>query len=419
MKRTVMILSMSGLFLVTQMAAAQTVITGRTPGGAYYKIAVPPNWNGDLVVWNHGFALAPPAPNPDLGPLSDIQLSEGYAVAASSYSEAGWALFATRKDLRELYRIFTASFGKPVEVLVTGASLGGLVTAQALERGTLEHVAGALEMCGALAGSRNWDGALDLRLIYDDVCSGVPGAAIPGGASGLPRNFPPTPGNIALVGLAVNACTGVSLPPAARSAEQAANLEKILSLARIPEEFLLTDMGFATFALSDLVYDPEKLDGKIGTGNAGVDYGDPVVNATIERASPDPGAEERLEHNYTPNGKVGKAKIVSLHTDKDGLVVVENESDYAAKVPGQSLTTAIAVEATPTHCGFTPAEAVAAWESLRAWVGGGGQPTAADIQTLCTQLPPSVGGPCRIDPSFVVPNLDTRIRPRVEKGEQP
>src|SRR5256885_10247353 len=34
-----------------------------------------------------------------------------------------------------------------------------------------------------------------------------------------------------------------------------------------------------------------------------------------------PGAAHRLEEHFTPRGHVGSTKIVSLHTDKDGLVV--------------------------------------------------------------------------------------------------
>ena len=44
-------------------------------------------------------------------------------------------------------------------------------------------------------------------------------------------------------------------------------------------------------------------------------------------------ARRRLLENFTPTGRVGDVKIVSLHTDKDGLVIVENESEYAATVP--------------------------------------------------------------------------------------
>jgi hypothetical protein len=85
-----------------------TFVNGMTGGGAFYLIAVPPNWNGDLVIWNHGFTLNPPVPmsREDLGPLAPIQLAQGYAVAASSFRQSGWALFKTKNDLQNMFGEF-------------------------------------------------------------------------------------------------------------------------------------------------------------------------------------------------------------------------------------------------------------------------------------------------------------------------
>ena len=394
---------------------AQTERTGQTPGGAFYRIQVPDSWEpaDGLVIWNHGFDLDPPGPEPDLGPLADLQLAEGYAVAASSYRLNGWAVFETHLDNRELLDVFETEFGTPGQILITGGSLGGIVTARDVEAGLLGNVVGALPVCGALAGSRLWEGALDLRLLYDFVCGDVPGAAIPGGAEGLPFPLPPDVNELSL-GIAINLCTGVLQSPDARTAAQQARLERLLELSGLPESFLLTDMGFATFALSDLVHDPAKLNGAAALGNAEVDYGDAEVNAGIARVAADPAARQTLFDSYTPTGAVGDVKIVSIHTDKDGLVLVENESEYASRVPAANLTTAVVVEDEPTHCGFTDAEVVAAWESLRAWVGGAPQPGAADLQTTCELLAGGgqAAGPCRFDPGFVIPDLDGRVRPR-------
>ena len=239
----------------------------------------------------------------------------------------------------------------------------------------------------------------------------VPGAFIPGGAEGLPADFTPDPISF---DLAVNTCTGILGPPAFRSSEQAERLATILRVTTIPENFLLTDMGFATFGLSDLVHDKRKLNGKIGAGNEDVIYSDPVIDAGIQRVEPNNGANGRLRRNFTPAGEVGAVKIVSLHTDKDGLVIVENETEYANVVPAANLTTAIVVEGTPSHCGFTPGELVAGWESLRGWVAGGSQPSAASIQETC-QLLEFLGvaqGPCRIDSTFVLGSFDERVPPR-------
>jgi hypothetical protein len=410
MKRTLAVLCLLLPLSLSHPSAARaaTVLTGEA-GHAFFRIVVPDVWNGDLVVWNHGFTLAPVGPVSDLGPLAALQLSEGYAVAASSYRMPGWALFKTNDDLEGLYETFVARFGTPGHVFVTGASLGGIVTAAAIEGAELGNVTGALSLCGALAGSRNWDGALDVRLGYDAICASVPGAFLPGGAEGLPAGSTLTGTQLAQ---AVHACFGILAPPAARTPAQQQRLAAFRGLLQIPENFVLTVMSYATFAMSDLVHDPRKLKGRIGVGNAAVTYGDPAIDAAIERVEPHPGAAHRLEESYTPTGEVGSTKVVSLHTDKDGLVIVENESEYASVVPASNLTTAVAVEAVASHCGFSAAETAASWESLRAWVAGGPQPTAATIQGRCTALAPRLGGPCRIDPGFVIPDMDGRIRPR-------
>ena len=113
---------------VSSSAFADTTITGEKLG-AFFQITVPTNWNGTLVINNHGFDFNPPAANPGLGPLAPLMLSEGYAVAASSYSQCCWTLFTTQQDINRLIGIFEANFGAPSNVILHGFSLGGIVTA--------------------------------------------------------------------------------------------------------------------------------------------------------------------------------------------------------------------------------------------------------------------------------------------------
>jgi hypothetical protein len=405
MRRIIVVLLCAvALALSAQAARAQQVLTGSTGSNAYYRIVVPDSWNGDLVIWNHGFDLGEPGPveDADLGPLAQLQLAEGFAVAASSYRLEGWAVFETNTDLKNLYDVFRRRFGAPGRVIITGGSLGGIVTIQAIEQGNLGNVVGGLSICGAIAGSRNWDAALDMRLIYDAICGDVPGAAIPGGAAGLPKNATFAPVDLAA---ALSAC--FSPDPGGFQ-----RLGQFLSVTQIPANFIGTDMGYATFAMGNLVHDPRKLSGKVGVGNEYVDYGDSFLNAAIERVAPNPGAASKLGASYTPSGDTRGARIVSIHTDKDGLVLVENESEYAKWANPADFTAAVVVEATPTHCGFTGAEVAGAWESLRMWLDYGVQPTPLHIQAACNAVAPLFGGPCRIDPAFVIPDMDGRIRPR-------
>lgn len=402
------------LLFAAASSAQVTTVEGQTETGAYYTIQVPDGWtpaNG-LVIWNHGFSLDPIAPGPDMGPLVDLQLSQGYAVAASSYSQIGWALFQTQDDLEQTVRAFEQRFGVPDQVIVYGASLGGIVTLQAIEQANLGNVVGAMPICGVLAGSRTWDAGVDVRLLYDAVCSEVPGANVPGGATGLP--FPPDPNfDDTALALAAEACFGL-IAGDARSAEQQARLDKFLGVSQIPESFVLGDLVIATFGLFDLIYDPNKLAGGQGMTNANVVYGDAEIDASVERVTADPAARQRLIDYYTPTGKVGDVKIVAIHTDKDGLILAEQSTDYAMVAPATNMTLGIVVEDVPSHCGFSEAETAAAWESLRGWIAGLGQPSATSLQQTCLAIEAGglAAGPCRIDPAFAARPIAERYRPR-------
>lgn len=400
------------LVLVAPAVNADTVLDGATDGGALVRIQVPDVWNGSLVIYNHGFDLGAIVPStPSLGPLAGLMLSEGYAVAASSYQQNGWALYKTKNDLQNLVALFKANFGTPTEVLVHGFSLGGIVTAQAIEKANLGNVVGAYPACGAMAGSRSWDGAIDLRLVYDVICGGVAGAAIPGGGTGLPARFTEYPFGNAQLGGALQACFGLFAPPAFRTPSQTARLALFLDETDLPENFVATDMGFAVLALSDLIFDPAKLDGKQGMGNIGVTYDNASIDASIQRVAAHPGAKNRHEKNYTPAGKIGDVKVVSVHTDGDGLVIIEQEQPYVDSVNPANITLAVVNEAGNTHCGFGAGELSAGWEALRGWVAGGPQPTVGSIQATCQAIDPTPGA-CRYDPAYVVPNLDGRVPPR-------
>ncbi len=402
------------MLVVTLLAVptfAQTEVEGETAGGAFYKIAVPDGWTpaDGLVIWNHGFDLSDPAPSPDLGPLVDVQLSEGYAVAASSYRLNGWAVFKTNKDLKSLVSTFSAQFGEPERIILTGASLGGAVTAHAIEKAKLPNVVGAYMFCGAVGGSRNWDGAFDLRMLYDVVCQDVPEAQLAGGATGLEKNSALSQLEILE---AVNACTGVALPKKQRTKAQKRNLNQLIELSNLPENFIETDMIFATQAMNDLIFDKGKLKGKQGLGNANVDYGDDEINDTIQRVEAKRKPKRKLAKSFTPSGRVGDVKIISIHTDGDGLVIVENQSEYASVVPPENLTVGIAVESTPSHCGFGLSEVLSGWQALGQWLATDAQPEVQDLQNGCQVLEPLFGGPCRFDPNYVVPDMDGRVRLR-------
>ena len=75
--------------------AALGTFTGTLPDGATFLIEVPSPWNGTLLLYSHG-SVIPGSPNPahDVGDPATgaFLLSDGFALAGSSYAHGGWAI---------------------------------------------------------------------------------------------------------------------------------------------------------------------------------------------------------------------------------------------------------------------------------------------------------------------------------------
>lgn len=417
------------LSLACTASAAPREASGVAPSGAWYRIAVPERWSaGDaLVLYQHGFDFQQVDSAPSLGPLADVMLAEGYAVAATGYSQHGWALFTAIRDNRELLDLFSAEFGAPGEIVPFGGSMGGLIALRLAEARGLPPVKGVYALCPAAAGSRLWDAAIDLRLGYDVVCREA--GDLPNGDAPLPWAFDldmipvglddVTDQSMVLPALLpVVRCTGLGLPEDLRNGAMKRRLAELMAFTGIhDEDFFITNLAYATFVLGDLVRAPDKLAGRNPFTTAGVDYAsDAAIESGIARIGADPEAAIALRLSSDFHGDVGTAKVLSIHTSQDQLVIPGNQDFLSARLDPAQLTSAIVVEETPSHCGFSPAEGLAGWEALRAWKDGAAQPDAADLLKTCIDL---VGdgyaeGACRFDPDAQVLPFDAVVRPRPE-----
>ncbi|HVF35161.1 MAG TPA: hypothetical protein VND91_07530 [Candidatus Saccharimonadia bacterium] len=398
----------------TAPAHAVRDVSGQTPGGAYFRIVAPDDWvaGGPLVLYQHGFDFDPPMPNPSLGPILDIQLSQGYAVAASSYSQRGWALFTALDDNAELLARFTQEFGAPGEIVAFGGSMGGLISLKLAEDPRFAaRTRSVFSLCPAAAGAQTWDYAFDLRLIYDDICEGVGGGELQQGDA--PHTFalnldqiPPNLDNLdnnpdVLRALArVTQCTGLALPADFRTFAQRGRLTELMRRSGIGnEDFLATNLAYSAFAMSDLVRAPDKLGGRSPFDSLRATYAPGERASDFPALRADPFARFDLAVASSLAG-TGTARIISLHTSRDELVVPAHQAYLRARYPADRLVSAIVTEAAPTHCSFTPAEGLAGWEALRAWTRGGARPSVADLRTRCIALEGAgIAGPCRIDPA--------------------
>ena len=415
---------------------------GQTTSGAYYTIAKPEGWTekDGLVIWNHGFqsfltgfetadllSILNPSwdgyysgevqAKPGLGPYAETILAEGYAMAASSYSQTGWAVFDSHISNSELYNRFLTivteeELGAPDQFYIIGGSLGGIVTIRDIEADLIPNPDGALILCGAVAGSINWYEAFDLRMIYEAVCDSVPGA-------GLPQPWYERPellfGEVEFID-SLNKCTNISSrllidendPLEVYTWElinpdAASRLNKILDKAKIENIYFLgLNLWYAVFQIPRLINDVAQLNGLIPFENVGIDYNDDSINQSSLRTIALPSAEDTLLANYTPSGNVGSTKIVSIHTSHDGLVRVQNQSALINTLPENQLTVGIVDDSnSPSHCGFSTDEGLAAWVELTDWVNGSIQPTPLDLDTTCRTSATNQDN-CNYDPSLAV-----------------
>lgn len=413
-----------------------TTLTGTTPGGANYTIRVPPGWQpgGPLVMVHRGYSFDFDD-DVSTGPLSDLQLAQGYAVAASGLRTRGWALFDAVDDHFELYQRFVEQVGEPGVVIAAGGSMGGLT---ALKQAEDPRFAGRIRavyaLCPPAAGSRAWESGFDLKLGYDAICRGVGGGEFPRGDEPYPwvmnlADVPEDLSDLSLDGAMVRAlariqqCTGLLVPSFLRTPPQRDRLADLKRLSGIDDEdFLAVNLGYAVFGLADLVRAPDKLAGANPFDNLGIAYTaglGPFRNGALEtriaRVAREPFATVRLRESSDLRG-AGGAPIVSLHTSRDQLTIPEHQEALRTLYPPARLLSAIVTEAQPSHCEFSRAELVAGWNATREAAAGAPLPSVAELQARCLALAASGAepGPCRIDARAKVGALDARIRPRVE-----
>jgi hypothetical protein len=414
--------------------------------GSHFRISVPtsPAWTGDVVLINHGFDLDPlsidehntcqigGAPCDEdadcttgacnkisyLG-LDAFFLPDGIAVAASTYSLTGWSVFNSRKDLQDILTFMKKepTIGEPNRAFVTGFSMGGAVTVDASLRISSKRLHGILPLCPAGAGGLpSWDAAHDARMVYDYLCSAVPGAAF------FSASDEGDGADQIGMALKVNACFGALFPSGvpAEAAAQAARLADFRTLIGHTGTNLevVILMGFATQGMYDLVQDKGKLNGNRYGNNIGLTYPDAPLDAGIERVAEGKG-RKKLSKNFSVDYTRGKGAkltypIVHLANNDDFLTVPGFQTVFMQGTDdGAKARTSAWINA-GGHCNFTPEEIEATATEFMNWVDGGAQPAAADLEATCLALPTGNASTCRFDLPYVPPLLSARSPRRAD-----
>lgn len=396
-----------------------------TLDGAKYKIQLPQKWNGTLLLFSHGYRQAAASP-PDFAPVAtDAQaapadavatalLAEGYALAGSAYRTDGWAVADGVSAGEQLHDFFVQKVGTPDRTYAWGVSLGGLITEMLAEKHP-DWVSGAAPMCGVLGGSNlNFDLAVDVGYSIRTLIA--PTFKVEGYSSfqDAVANFDlaykqvlaaaKSPAGIAkllLIGAVVDA-------PAQTQTYDGSTLR---SRGSALVESLVTALVFGTTVRQDI----ELRVGGNPSGNVDANYGPRVsaseralieqvsagstdknlaVLSTGARITPDAAAREKFAALGAPAGDV-RVPTLTVHTEADPLVLVQNEGVFAGKVAASTAKTADLVQlytkAPATypkpapygagHCNFTGGELMGTLTLLDNWVRGGSYPAGQAITT--------------------------------------
>ncbi|SCL27961.1 hypothetical protein GA0070624_3603 [Micromonospora rhizosphaerae] len=348
---------------------------------AGYIIEVPARWNGDLVMWTHGYrgqttVLSPETPA--FG-LRERMLEQGYAWASSSYYRNGLDIRAGVLSTKDLADLFGRTVEQPKRVLMAGVSMGGYIIGRSLEQYP-GYYDGALPLCGVLGDHDLLDFFLDYNLVAQALAE-VP--AYPTPTDYLTNAVPRIQVALGLAGLK---------PAGPDTTNERGKQLRAITINRSGGERPGAEASFAIwkdflFAISTTNGgdSPAQQPGQLATNlltsytpNSPVD-----VNATVQRV-----AAENLWQRRSPtltevpriSGRP-TAPVVSLHDLGDLFVPFSMEQAYArdAAWHGRSrLVVQRAIRATQ-HCEFTPAEAGAAWDDLTSWVRTGGRPEGDDV----------------------------------------
>jgi pimeloyl-ACP methyl ester carboxylesterase len=363
--------ALAGLLMAGTATAASQVVDGRTGAGAYYGLAVPDAWNGDLVVYGHGIVdpAAPvvlPASQDRFLVLRDALLQRGFAVAYSSYSQNGFALKDAVQRLHQLTGLFTARYGPPAHVYLAGHSLGATAVQILAEQYPTQY-SGALAMCGLLGGTpRELQYLGNARVLFDYYFPGV----LPGNVLTVPANIVFGPG-LPEFDAALAALLGGFAAPGAPTVQFAiaAGLPFANGLELV--QAALTVLGFQLRFTNDLL---GLVNGHPFFDNTSIVYPG-AANSGAGRFTATADALNYFEHYFTPSGDL-KFPMLSVHTTRDPAVPLFHESDYASVVQqrGNSMWLSQQTVTSFGHCAFTDEQVLSAFDSLVAWVRTGVRP---------------------------------------------
>lgn len=305
--------------------------------GDIRNYCIPEDWNGDLVIWAHGFQDATDEVSIPVGQLifgdtsiPDIVNSLGFAFATNSYRKTGLAIKQGQQDILDMVEQFESVYGKPNKIYLTGASEGGIITTLLIEKHPDIFNGGGLAACGPIGDFQaqlNYFG--DGRALFEVFFPGV----IPGDPFAPSEQLVNDWGNF----------YETNVKPLILAPENAEKFEAWVRMSNMPfdendftntaEESAEDVLRYAVVNLNDAV---DTLGGfpfdnqdrvYSGSGSPLIDF---IANVQVQRVSVEPQVTQELQEHYTTSGVIHRP-LVTLHTTLDQQVPVWHETLYSLK----------------------------------------------------------------------------------------
>ena len=397
-------------------------------GGAGYRVEVPVNWNGKLVMYAHGFAGNGNVLGVQNPQIRRYLIQNGYAWAASSYTKNYYDVRVGVEDTNalalEFNKIATArgrALAAPSKTYITGVSMGGHITAAAIEdeaAATAKNKVkynGAVPMCAVAGDTELFDTFAAIQVAAQAV-AGVPSY--------------PTNKWSEIQGL-VSSSLFATFPSAAAPTAQittttpaGSNFASILqNLTGGPRPLFAQGLAFGGSFPS--AYGTFGSDGTV-TGilnKNGLDTnrytyvidgdaaGSAAINASAQKLTATPDANrlrtDGLRWIPKANGEF-KIPVVTIHTLGDLFVPFNMEQVYQKRVAAKGNSSWLVQRAIrgASHCDFTVAESEAAFDDMIKWERDGIKPLGDDVVTPAVVAASTYG--CKFTKNTIGPDDSAR-----------
>lgn len=376
--------------------------------GGLYRIEIPDNWNGELVLYAHGFVSATGTDGNLLrvgtppGGWRQHLITKGYAWAASSYRCNGYVPGIGLQDTLLLTELFYNANGQKAssKTYLTGISMGGHITILGAHEFPTTF-AGYLAMCPAGPGLFDYFAANGAAM---EVVTGLKFSTTEPAATSLAKM------------LAVTGTPGSYTPAGLQMASTMINISggpRPFALEGLPPYFAATISGAKLAGATDPFTSAFTNDNWTYSIDPGLGLAAEKLNAEARKVPANPafrGPDGPYDELMPFDGTIQRP-VLTMHGTGDMFVPIflERELKAAVAKAGKSDLLVQRIYRIPAHCAFSDAEVISAFEGMVAWAKGGAKPAGDDVSAdlanaglqFTTPLRPGDPGTKSITPAMV------------------